>query len=61
MLSGWLREKSGGRMKMVLFCEDDKEGCNRCGAMTPLKKRKGRYHYVCKNCEKELDNGVHDN
>ena len=31
------------------------EGCERCGAMVPLKKRKGKYHFVCDKCKKELD------
>lgn len=30
-------------------------GCNRCGTISSLKKRKGKYQFVCDKCKKELD------
>jgi len=31
------------------------EGCEKCGAMSPLKKRKGKYKFVCNKCRRHLD------
>ena len=31
------------------------EGCERCGAMSPLRKRAGKYKFVCNECKRQLD------
>ena len=30
------------------------QGCQKCGSISPLLKRKGYYQFVCKECKRKL-------